>query len=247
MASNSRVMLFTVLAGGAIAIAWATSRSKAAAAAPLDPLIEPPGPPIPPQLPAAESSDPPEPSLPAPTPDPMVEPPGPPIPVAVNPPPASLDPMIEPPGPPIPHKPFGDTPLEVDAGPDNRVPPPAPVPVVVAPAPSSPGAPPPTPVVVLPAAPLPKPPPPPLLASPPAPKPVGPVARTPKKAAQDLLEYVSPILKARRGSELGTKGAPNAFVRAAQTDMGVKPDGIYGPDTRTKGKQLLGVTFPARV
>ena len=71
--------------------------------------------------------------------------------------------------------------------------------------------------------------------------------RAPLKAAQELLAYVKPILSAKRGSELGTKGAPNSFVKAAQLDMGLEPDGIYGPDTRARGKQLLGVTFPARV
>lgn len=87
---------------------------------------------------------------------------------------------------------------------------------------------------------------------------VGPVVSTPaavpssakrsdKAAAQELLAYVTPILKAKRGAELGTKGTPNSFVKAAQVDMGVSPDGIYGPETRTRGKQLLGVTFPARV
>ena len=71
--------------------------------------------------------------------------------------------------------------------------------------------------------------------------------RTDKTAALELLAYVTPILKAKRGAELGTKNAPNSFVKAAQVDMGVTPDGIYGPETRTRGKQLIGSTFPARV
>jgi hypothetical protein len=93
--------------------------------------------------------------------------------------------------PPV-KRPFGDQPLDVQAGQSNVVPPKA------APAPAS--------------------------------------KRSAQQAALDLLAYVTPILAAKRGSELGVKGAPNAVVKAAQLDMGDVPaDGIYGPRTRAKG------------
>jgi hypothetical protein len=79
-----------------------------------------------------------------------------------------------------------------------------------------------------------------MIAQPPAAK------RSPAQAAAELLAYVTPILAAKRGSELGTKGAPNAVVKAAQLDMGIAADGIYGPSTRTRGKALTGKTFPVR-
>lgn len=72
--------------------------------------------------------------------------------------------------------------------------------------------------------------------------------RTPALAAAQLYDYVSAVLKAKKGSTLGTKGAPNATVLAAQRDMGgIVADGIYGLATRTRGKQLIGKTFPPRV
>jgi hypothetical protein len=105
--------------------------------------------------------------------------------------------------PPV-KRPFGDQPLDVQAGQSNVVPPKA------APAPAS--------------------------------------KRSAQQAALDLLAYVTPILAAKRGSELGVKGAPNAVVKAAQLDMGDVPaDGIYGPRTRAKGKALISKNFPARV
>ena len=70
--------------------------------------------------------------------------------------------------------------------------------------------------------------------------------RSAKDAAASLLAYVKPILAAKRGAELGTKGAPNGQVKAAQLDMGITADGIYGPDTRKRGQQLSGVSFPPR-
>jgi hypothetical protein len=81
-----------------------------------------------------------------------------------------------------------------------------------------------------------------------APKPSpAPSQRAPKAAAQSLYDYVSAAIKAGRGATLGTKSSPNAVVRDAQQDMGeLVADGIYGPATRTRGKALLGRTFPAR-
>jgi hypothetical protein len=66
--------------------------------------------------------------------------------------------------------------------------------------------------------------------------------RSPVQAAKELLTYVK-----KAGVKLGSKGSPNKFVALAQADMGMlKPDGIYGPQTRQRGIDLLGVQFPAR-
>jgi hypothetical protein len=73
------------------------------------------------------------------------------------------------------------------------------------------------------------------------------VSRTPKAAAQALFEYVTAAIAAGRGATLGTKSEPNAIVRDAQADMdNIDVDGVYGPATRTRGKELLGKTFPPR-
>lgn len=238
MASKSTTMLLLgVGAVGLLALA-AAGKKKAAAAAPAAPQPSSDPPQLPPEFdeqpdPQIErehaSNSPPEPSLPAPHPDPhpdpLIEPPGPPAPVDL--PVPSLDPLIEPPGPPPP----------VDAPPAITL-----KPVTVSP--SSPSS---SRLSSLPRAPGP-----PLEVdagkSNVAPQPTAASAkRAPQKAAQDLLAYVKPILAAKKGSELGTKGAPNPFVKSAQIDMGgVAADGIYGPDTRARGKQLLNVTFPAR-
>jgi hypothetical protein len=66
--------------------------------------------------------------------------------------------------------------------------------------------------------------------------------RSPAQAAADLLAYVTPILAAKRGSELGLKNKPNAVVKAAQLDMNDLPaDGIYGPRTSApRGRRSQG-------
>lgn len=250
--ANSRVMLIGFVGAGAIALAFLASRSNAADAV-LPPEPKQPDPPPPPELPppAPELEQPeddddeyPIPQAPQPSGPVPIYPPGPRV--EVGPPPSdapepSLPPVVE------PKKPFGDNPINVDAGPDNR----APVPIIVPGGPSSPP-------VVLPPAPIPAPPvvvaPPPPAAKPPVvvspePKPA-PAKRAEKQAATDLLAYVTPLLKSGKGSELGVKGKPNPIVKAAQIDMGMplkEQDGIYGPATRARGKQLLGTTFPARV
>jgi hypothetical protein len=62
--------------------------------------------------------------------------------------------------------------------------------------------------------------------------------RTPKEAASELGTYL------RGGGSKGSKGAPSAAVKQAQTDMGgLAADGLYGPATRARGK-ALGVTLP---
>lgn len=73
--------------------------------------------------------------------------------------------------------------------------------------------------------------------------------RTAKEAARELLSYVSPLIRAGNGDALGTKEAPNQIVLMAQRDMkgkGVVADGVYGPKTAARGKELLGIEFPSR-
>jgi hypothetical protein len=68
-----------------------------------------------------------------------------------------------------------------------------------------------------------------------------------RAAAQALYDYVTAAIRSGRGATLGDKSGPNAFVRDAQRDMGrLTTDGIYGPKTRARGKELLGREFPAR-
>ncbi|HET8939219.1 MAG TPA: hypothetical protein VFN67_37500 [Polyangiales bacterium] len=73
--------------------------------------------------------------------------------------------------------------------------------------------------------------------------------RSPKQAAQALHTYATGLVRSGRGAaELGSKAKPNDFVAAAQRDMrgGLASDGIYGPKTQARGKELLGVEFPNR-
>lgn len=242
-ASSSKTLVIALGGLGLLAVVAAANRQKKQQdATDADPELTPPGPPTPigplPSLPAS-NTQPPSVILQPPSLDPSIEPPGPPIPLPSMPlQPASLDPMIEPPGPPIPlpsspsssgggslptypvtvpgtpalpskpttlpsKRPFGDQPLEVDAGASNIGPSAAPTPAA---------------------------------------------KRSAKQAALDLLAYVTPILAAKRGSELGIKNQPNGVVKAAQIDMGDVPsDGIYGPRTRAKGTALTGKKFPPRV
>jgi hypothetical protein len=77
---------------------------------------------------------------------------------------------------------------------------------------------------------------------------VAPAKRSPVQAARDLLAYASDLIGDGKASQLGNVSKPNAFVMAAQADMGeLKSDGIYGLKTRQRGKALTGETFPARV
>lgn len=60
--------------------------------------------------------------------------------------------------------------------------------------------------------------------------------RSPQQAAKDLTLYVQD-----KNANLGKKGAPSAFVKAAQTDMGgLTADGIFGPKTKDRAATLLG-------
>jgi hypothetical protein len=75
----------------------------------------------------------------------------------------------------------------------------------------------------------------------PRPAPARPAGRSAQAAASDLLAYFN------AGRPLGTGNAPSAFVQAAQRDMGgIAADGIYGPQTRSRGQALIGKTFPPR-
>lgn len=80
-----------------------------------------------------------------------------------------------------------------------------------------------------------------------APKQPASPKRTAEQAANELYRYVVAAAETGTMGALGTKGKPNAVVRDAQADMGgLATDGIYGPATRTRGKKLIGKTFPAR-
>lgn len=82
---------------------------------------------------------------------------------------------------------------------------------------------------------------------PPATSSAKPTVRTAKQAAQALYDYATRLIRGGQAAQLGSKGAPNATIKAAQVDMrGVQPDGIYGPKTMARGKELLGREFPAR-
>lgn len=94
-------------------------------------------------------------------------------------------------------------------------------------------------------------PPPPVRRPAPEPEPEEPEGRTPEEAATELYEYVEalgPVGKGRRIA-LGYKDNTNDFIEDAQLDMGMSEDdadGIYGRDTRTLGKSLIGKTFAIR-
>lgn len=67
---------------------------------------------------------------------------------------------------------------------------------------------------------------------------------SPVEAAAALFEY----LRSTKPPTWGVKGAPNKVIQAAQNDMGgLAADGIYGPKTRARGKELLGKAFPPRI
>ena len=75
-----------------------------------------------------------------------------------------------------------------------------------------------------------------------------PVQRSAPDAAKALYAYITPLIRAgKTGTELGTTDQPNNFIANAQRDMRiVRSDGIYGPKTAARGKELLGREFPAR-
>lgn len=71
---------------------------------------------------------------------------------------------------------------------------------------------------------------------------------SPRAAAQRLYDYARAKVRAGKASELGSKAKRNGTIKAYQAAMGkISADGIYGPKTRARGKELLGRAFPARV
>jgi hypothetical protein len=74
-----------------------------------------------------------------------------------------------------------------------------------------------------------------------------PAGRTPSKAAEALYSYVTARIRSGQAATLGDKSQPNEVVRDAQRDMRkIATDGIYGPKTMARGKELLGKPFPPR-
>ena len=70
----------------------------------------------------------------------------------------------------------------------------------------------------------------------------------PRVAAQQYFDYVTKKIKAGKAAQLGDKGNRNKKIKAWQRDMKrVRVDGIYGPDDRARGKELLGRSWPRRV
>jgi hypothetical protein len=71
--------------------------------------------------------------------------------------------------------------------------------------------------------------------------------RAPRVAAQDLFAYVTALVRAGKGDELGSAATPNSTILAAQNDMRlVKVNGVYDAPTRARGKELIGREFPQR-
>jgi hypothetical protein len=70
-------------------------------------------------------------------------------------------------------------------------------------------------------------------------------ARTAKQAAQTLYDFATAQFRAGKAGELGSKARPSDTVAACQRDMRlIASDGIYGAQTRARGKELLGREFP---
>jgi len=69
----------------------------------------------------------------------------------------------------------------------------------------------------------------------------------PREAAERLYAFASMKLQSGQGADLGVKGNPSATVQAFQKAMRrITADGFYGPETRARGKELLGRDFPIR-
>lgn len=80
----------------------------------------------------------------------------------------------------------------------------------------------------------------------PSPKPA-PVLRK-REAAERLYYLVGQLLHSKRYGELGTGANPNQQIARLQAAMGlIEADGIYGPKTRARGKELTGMEFPVRL
>jgi hypothetical protein len=71
--------------------------------------------------------------------------------------------------------------------------------------------------------------------------------RAPSVAARELFAYVTELIRAGRGAELGSASEPNSTVQSAQVDMKrVAVNGVYDTATRARGKELIGREFPQR-
>lgn len=72
-------------------------------------------------------------------------------------------------------------------------------------------------------------------------------ALRPREAAEKLYSYVTARIRSGQARTLGDKANPNVQVREYQRAMGkIATDGIYGPATRKRGKELTGKEWPAR-
>jgi hypothetical protein len=65
-----------------------------------------------------------------------------------------------------------------------------------------------------------------------------------KVAAAELYDYVTRVERDPR--KWGDRRGGNPRIAESQGLMGLTPDGIYGPRTRARGKELLGKSFPPR-
>jgi hypothetical protein len=75
----------------------------------------------------------------------------------------------------------------------------------------------------------------------------GPSGRSPKQAAQALRDFAANAIRSGDDAALGSKASPSDTVANAQRDMRlIASDGVYGPKTQARGKELLGIEFPKR-
>ena len=66
-----------------------------------------------------------------------------------------------------------------------------------------------------------------------------------KQAARQMYAYAKGEIDAGRAHILGSRTKRNARVKQLQKDMGrIKVDGVYGQETRQRGRKLLGKSFP---
>jgi peptidoglycan hydrolase-like protein with peptidoglycan-binding domain len=72
-------------------------------------------------------------------------------------------------------------------------------------------------------------------------------SRSPRQAATDLYTYVTQAMRQGLDAPLGSKSKPDDYLAACQRDMRlIASDGIYGPKTAARGKELIGREFPPR-
>jgi hypothetical protein len=84
-------------------------------------------------------------------------------------------------------------------------------------------------------------------AAPPHSKSAAAPTRAPSDAARELYALVVPLIRDGNLDALGTNDQPSQQIAILQRDMrGLKSDGVYGPKTAARGKELLGREFPSR-